>query len=454
MRRKKPQKAVHMLTCFIVAIYPLLLFEVDLGGIHIQEMTLFLCVMGTLLYCFFLIRTGEWNLKRKYGKTDLIAMALTAYELIRIVSGILSEDVIGEQQYYDMEVLILSFLALYFLIVSESIFDKKYFDILIISSLPAFGFILWGYFCGYWRNPELNPVTQSIVNNGFETVSYTVLICSTALYLYCKCIDKIQSFFYMAVMAIGFLILCMSDSVFGIWIMGVVFVAMPVLFRPTAELIKRNALIVFIYLFLLGNKDMISGGINLTDKKVIGGNEQGFYLEIVIALWGAFLFYFWRKIPEGTDLRRLVMRKMRKYHVFLLKFMMAFSSGFFISSSHWKVTAENMETSVIEKFMFTLAEEIQQGESFFYLCLEKQGMAGCILILIFCILLFKCLWRNFDYKKQDTCMLFLVAVLFLGQMLFWQISRNVMPVYFIFLMYGAFYMEEEENVTSVKFNFE
>ncbi len=453
MKRKKAQKAAHMLICFIVAIYPLLLFEIDLGGIHIQEMTLFLSVMGTLLYCFFLMRTKEWSLKRQYGKTDLIAIVLAAYELFRIAEGIFNEDIAGEG-YYDIEVLILSFLAFYLLFTSEPMFDRKYFDILIVFSLPVFGLLLLGYFGEGWANLEINPVVHSIVKSRYETVSYTVLICSTALYLYCKCIDKIQSFFYMSVMSVGFLALFLEGSLFGIWIMGMVFIAMPVLFRPTAELIKRNALVVFIYLFLLSNREFLLRRSYLADEIVIGGNEQWIHPEIVIALWGAFLFYFWRKIPEGTDLKRLVMRKMQQCHVFLLKLIFVFFLGFFISSSHWTKATENMEMFAIKDFMFSLTEEIRHGESAFYLCIGKQGMAGCILIFIFCLLVVSRLWKNFDYNKPNTCMLLLTSLLFLGQLLFWRISRNVMPVYFIYLLAGAFYKEEEEKVTSVKIKFE
>lgn len=58
----KADCAIHILLVFLAGVYPLLLFELNFESFAIQHLVLFLCVMGAVLYCVLLMRSGNGSL--------------------------------------------------------------------------------------------------------------------------------------------------------------------------------------------------------------------------------------------------------------------------------------------------------------------------------------------------------------------------------------------------------
>lgn len=257
MKGNKAEKAVQVMLYFIIFLYPLILFEADLGGLHIQELTLFVCVLGTLFYCFLQIRSNEWYLRKQINRTDLVGILLAVYEFGRIIHKLLSSNEAGAMV-YDSEVLILSMAVIYLLLSTESVFDAKYFDALLFSGLIIFGILLYQYLCMDNVGSAVLAITGNFMANSVDMASYTLLVCVTALWQYCKCDDRMRSVFYGGVQAVGFFVLFLNHNILSIWLMAIVFIALPVFSRPTAELVKRNAQMTFVYLFMLSNMSILT----------------------------------------------------------------------------------------------------------------------------------------------------------------------------------------------------
>ncbi len=453
MKGNKAQKAVQVMLYFIIFLYPLILFEADLGGLHIQELTLFVCVLGTLFYCFLQIRSNEWYLRKQISWTDLVGILLAVYEFGRIIHKLLSGNEAGAVV-YDSEVLILSMAVIYLLLSTESVFDAKYFDALLFSGLIIFGILLYQYLCLDNVGSAVLAITGNSMNNSVDAASYTLLICVTALWQYCKCDDRMQSVFYGGVLAVGFFVLFLNHNILSIWLMAIVFIALPVFSRPTAELVKRNAQMTFVYLFMLSNMSILTNYTTLIKKEISYNLEQSVYLELMLAAGGLFFFHSWDRIPKGTDLRRLIMRKMQRWYGFCLKAAGVFLAGVLIGGENWQKLSDTTGRTALKSFILPLVNEINQGKSMFYLWFDDQGIIGGILLLIFCLLMASSLRKNFDYARPLTCILSLVAVLFLVELLFWKVGVNVLPVYFVFFIFAIFYKEEREKVTSTKIKFE
>ena len=114
MKRNSSQKAVHIMVCIMISLYPLVLRRIDLGGLQIQSLLFFAVAMGVLLCCFLLIQRKEWAFRDQYHRVDLAIMVLAGYEFLRIIGKIFFAD--GESSVsYDWEVLILSMAAVYLL---------------------------------------------------------------------------------------------------------------------------------------------------------------------------------------------------------------------------------------------------------------------------------------------------------------------------------------------------
>ena len=107
MKGNKAQKAVRLTLYIIIFFYPLILFEADLGGLHIQELMLSVCLLGTLFYCFMRVHLDEWSLRKQISRADLVGILLVMYEIGRIVYRVLNGNS-TENMIYDSEVLILS----------------------------------------------------------------------------------------------------------------------------------------------------------------------------------------------------------------------------------------------------------------------------------------------------------------------------------------------------------
>ena len=441
--------AIHILLVFIAGIYPLLLFEVDFGSFALQHLILFLCTMGVLLYCVLLIRSGKWEIYFPRTRVNLMVAILAAYSFIRILYKIVITNEENLES-FGYEIVVLAMAALYVLIMSRPVFREFYFDILLYSSLVVFALLLIKYFCGNGVDGAIAVLLQDKSGIG----SYTVLVCMAGVWQYIKCEDKLRSFFYLGVLVIGFFVLFVNQSRVSFWIMAVVFIAVPILQRPTAELVKRDMTVFFIYLFLLCNMSLITNYTNLLYIDVTFDLEQSVYLELLIALGGICFFRYWDRIPEGVDLRRLVMRRMRRGYQFLLRSMSVIAAGMILGGNLWKELPDRFGMKAWKGFAIPFIDEINQEKSTFYLCFEQFGVIGSLLLLSLCVLLVAELKKKYRFDKPVTGMLVLISGVFLAQLLFWKVSISILPVYWMFLVLAISYKEKEEKWSGTKSKFE
>lgn len=446
-KKDKAGMAVKILIVFITGIYPLFLFEFDMGSFHIQSFLLLLSTMGVLLYSFLLINSKQWEFPMLRSRTEVSILALALYAFIKIVIKIITAS---KTVYFDFEVTVLALAVMYLLIAAKPVFEEKYFDIVLFSGLIVFALLLIKYLCG----EGVAGAFAILLTEKTGIASYTMLVCMIGIWQYIRCEDKLRSYFYIGVLAIGFLVLFINQNRISIWLMTMVFIAIPILQRPTAELVKRDMQMFFLYLFMLSNMSLLTGYTKLLQVEVNYHLEQSVYLELLVALGGVFFFKFWDRIPEGVDLRRLVMRRMRRGYQFLLRLTGIVFAGILIGGEHWKEMPEGVGLTVVKGFAVPLVEEVRQGKSAFYLCFEQIGVIGGMMILILCVFLIGRLRKGFAFAKPVTSMLVLISSVFLIQLLFWNVSINSLPVYCGFVILAITYKEEKIKVVSKKVKFE
>lgn len=447
--KNKAELVIHILLIFIIGIYPLLLFELKFESFAIQHLVLFLCTMGALLYCVLRIRTGEWGIAFPRSRADLAIAVLAIYAMIQIIYKIIITNEENLES-FTYEMVILALAALYLLITSKPVFQKIYFDILLYSALVVFALLLMKYFCGDGADGALAILLED--KSGIS--SYTVLVCIVGLWQYLKCKDKLRSFFYMGVLVIAFLVLFINQSRVSVWGMVMVFLAVPVCFRPTAELVKRDMTVFFVYLFMLCNMSLLTNYTNLLFVEVAYDLEQSIYLELLAAAGGIIFFRYWNRIPEGVDPKRLVMRKMRRGYQFLLKLTGVVFAGIILGGDHWSELLDQFGMKAVKGFTIPLVDEVRQGKGMFYLCFEQFGAIGSVLILCVCIFLLARVRKNCSFNKPVTGVLILISGVFFVQLLFWKVSISVLPIYWIFMVLAVSYKEEREKVVSNKIKFE
>lgn len=449
IQKNKAELAIHILISFVIGVYPLLLFEFNIGSFRIQHLILVICALGVLLYCFLLIKSGEWSFYFCRNRLGFAIAVLTLYAFIKIIYKIIITNEKNLVSYeYEMTILALS--ALFFLILSKPELKVHYFDILCYSALVIFALLLMKYFCG----DGADAVAAVLMKDKEGIASYTILVCIVGLWQYLKCKDRFRSFFYIGVLVIGFLVLFVNQNRVSIWIMAMVFLAVPIIQRPTAELVKKDMQMFFVFLFMLCNMSLLTNYTKLLLVDIYYDLEQSVYLELLAAIGGVFFFKYWDRIPEGADLRRLVMRKMRRGYQFLLKLLSIIFIGILLGGNCWSSLTDGFGVAAVKGFAVPLITEVYQGKSAFYLCFGQFGVFGSLLILIVCVFLIAELRKNYRLDKPATGLLTLVASVFLMQLLFWKVSISVLPIYWIFTVLAVSYKEEKEKVSISKIKFE
>lgn len=310
--------------------------------------------------------------------------------------------------------------------------------------------LLWKYFGG----EEADCVLAVLLKDRSGISSYTLLICMAGIWQYVRCGDKLRTIFYMGVLITGFLVLLVNQSRLGIWIMVIVFIAVVVVQRPTAELIKRDMTLFSIYLFMLCNMSLLTNYTDLLYADITYDLEQSICLDLLAATGGIIFFNYWSRIPAGMDLKRLVMRKMHRGYCFLLRLICVIFIGVILGGNFWSGLPNSLGMKAVKDFAIPLVDEVYQGKSVFYLCFEQFGVIGSLLILIICVCIISELKKNYSLDKPVTGMLILIAAVFLIQLLFWEGSISALPAYWIYTVLAVSYKEKGEKISSKKMKFE
>lgn len=215
-------------------------------------------------------------------------------------------------------------------------------------------------------------------------------------------------------------------------------------------MVKRNAQMFFLFGFMLSNMSLLTGYTRMILTELSYSLEHSVYLDLLLVAGGLLFFHYWDKIPEGVDLERLVMRKMRRVYKGALMALGIIFAGTIISADRWSSLGDNMFGKAWKGFALPLVEAVKQGESGFYLCFREAGATVGIFIVIFFIFLIGRLRRNYGLDKPVTGILVLISIVFMIQLLFWNPSANTLTIYFVMLLSAAFQKEEKVKMTGIK----
>ena len=229
------EKLDSMIMLSVLGIYPLLPSHFAVGSVTLQGLFLLIVIFAGLSLHFLWRREYQWQ---PPGVRNLmgIAVALTVLGVgISMVRKMLQDNDLGRIS-FDGEVFLLILIGAFMLTASGRKFYPYYFDYIVYGGLLVSGILLYYDLCGI----ETDSVLQIFIQNDAENASCMILLGTTSVLQYCECRDKHRSLFYAASALISFFLLFLTQSVAGIGIMSLVFVVVPILFRPTVELVKRD----------------------------------------------------------------------------------------------------------------------------------------------------------------------------------------------------------------------
>lgn len=433
------------LILFLLMISMLLTKDIKVADFPLYSLLLFLTASVWMAAKVFLRQKegqGFWPIR--YW-TDLMAALTVLYEIAAIVLKLFRDPDKGAID-FSGNAEMLAFAVLYFSLSSGMRFREIYFDMILYGGLLCCTFFLFPYFTGI-QTPEYGKL---LFADGGAAASCFLLVSMVGVYQYCFCRDRMRSFFYLAVSAVGFLALFLNRNIISFWLMTAYFIALPVWLRPTAQLIKRSAQMFFLFGFMLSNMSLLTEYTRVILTDFSYPLEHSVYLDLLLAAGGIVFFQYWEKIPEGIDLERLVMRKMRRLYKGILMTLGILFAGTVIGADRWAALGEKMSEEAWKGFALPLVEAVKQGESGFCSCFREAGAAAGLFGIVFFVFLIGRMRRNYGLDKPVTGILSLLSGVFMIQLLFWKPAVNTLTVYFMLLLFAAFQQEERSRLVSIK----
>lgn len=422
----------------------LAIVDIEVAGFPLYIFLLLLLTAGwmALRLRFY---TGKEGFLRVWNLTDIAAAIAVVVEVFSIICKLFQDSDKGAID-FSINAEIIAFALLYFLLSSGIQMKLIYVDLILYGGLPAAAVFMFPYFTG--EQPDF--LTGMLFRDAGAASSYFLLLSMLGVYMYCTCKDRMRSWFYLMVSILAFFALFLNHNVLSFWLMTVYFIAMPIMFRPTAMLVKKDMQMLFLFGFMLSNMSLLTGYTQIIRKELSYSLEHSVYLDLLLAIGGIFFFHYWEQIPEGVDLERLVMRKMRRGYRLLLRMIGILFIGIVTCADKWKGLEGGMFDAAFAGFAVPLADSVRKNQSAFYACFCDVGIIDSLFIVAFLILLLDRMHRNFSFDKPLTGNLILISLLFMIQLLFWKPAVNTLSVYLILLFLAAFNKEEKMKVTSVK----
>ena len=446
---KKHKINIHTISMLslvaIIVISMLSVRNIDLTGISLSTLLVFALSIGWIFYDFMVAKGKVIFLRKSYHSMDTTVLIIICYEALLMIGKILNTSELTVFD-FNLNIMILSFAFIYYLISRGMDFKIEYYDVILYIGLVVMGFMLFGYLCDDNMSGFMNLILQDTT----ATASYLLPLAVISIYMYCNCRDRIKMLFYLLTSVVSFFVLLINHNIVSLWMMIGVFLTIPIILIPTGELIKRDMQSMFIFVFMMSNMSLITNYTNLLPQKTSYNLETSVYLELLFAIGGIVFFHYWERIPQNIDLHRIVMKKMYKEYCNILMVTAIIFIFIVIGGENWGQLPDGIGYSAFKSFALPLTEEIKNSKNSFYIILDKQGIVGCGLIILFLIQIIGKMRNNSSINKPVTGANILITTIFMVQLLFWTPCISILPVYFIIMMFATFGKETEIRVTSIK----
>ena len=449
MKKENNLHAVNMMDIFIsvlILISMLVLVDVKVAGIRLSILLLFVLTITYIGYEMVSMRNGTPFPLRPRNMADIAVLALIAWSLLSII-GTFFRGWDEEVPNYQFQVLCITLSLLYFLFKEIKVFKAWYFDLILYSGLAVMGYMLLCYLC----DMQMAEILPEIMDNSGKNASYVLLLCVVSVCRYIMCRDKVRSMVYALISAVGFFVLLINHNIASLWLMTFFFLAVPVLMRPTAELVKRDMQLCFVFFFMMSNMSLLTNYTELIQKEMSLSLEHSVYIDLLMAVGGVFFFKYWDKIPENINKEKLVMIKMRHRFMLILKMMGIIFVSFVMGGSRWKKMPDTMGATIAKSFAVPLVNEIGKSKNAWLYCTENSSIS-VLIVLIFTALIARRLTRNHNFAKPLTGSFILLAIVFFMETFFFVPSINIMPIYMLVFVVAAFYQEEKQRGVINKIN--
>lgn len=443
MKIRGISKGDRILEIYIQAIFmlsPLYLFNISLFNISIKaELFLFITIITAFTYIILIIKKRTIPRSEKC-KLDFWMLGIFLLSIIAMIVKIMSKDFSIEIN-YETEMIVLTLIITYFLISCVNKSYRYYLQLLPASAVIVYAGVLYHYIF----NPQFMKPLELLLANPQNLTSYTILVTSVSILLYCTTKEKGESVFYILISGVGCFLLFLSNNLIGICIIGVLFLLIPVIFVPTAALIKKDMHMFFLFFFILSNMPLVTNYTQWIKVDVTFDIMVSIWIDLFLSVVAICYLQYWEKIPENIDPYRSIMKKLRKAYSFMLKLVGILFLVIFLVGEQSEKIPQSFGTTVFKNFVIKFQQCYTTSNGVFYDALAEYGLMGFILLIVICVLIITGLKVNYKKDNQFSVILTVIAIVFLVQSVFLKQQLTTTPIYVILLTFALFDNKEKRG---------
>lgn len=432
------KKTMTFYLLILFSIFPCYLIGETFYGLTFRLM-LFGFLTGTVAVMYIVLLLKKKVFVRKYlCRIDICILAVLLLSIARILMQIVQNR--GNYEVYFMvSVCVLA----YFIFSAEGETDDFAYTRLHDWFLSACGVIYAVLLLRFLAFPQLSEPIGLLTDDVTALRAFLVLSITVSVLQYCSNRNTKKDRLYLPIAVAGFFLLFIQKDLIGILLISILFLMIPLVFLPTAGLIRRDLIMVFLFFFLLSNMPLITNYSNLLKMELHYDLKVSIYLDFFLAIAGVFIFSYWERVPKDMPLDRIVMKWLQKVFSFLLRV------GGILLAAIWCLDSlegikDGFGIAMLTSFSQALKEAVSAADGTFGQALREYGIPGLILTVVTFAAILSRLKKRYDHSVESA-MLTTVAVMFLVQSFFYKQQVVTTPVYAVLLTFALFYEKNMEE---------
>lgn len=285
--------------------------------------------------------------------------------------------------------------------------------------------LLWHFLV----NPNVSiPIGLLLQDNAI--LSWLILMITINVTGYC--IYEGKRVWYGSNAVVGFFLLFIQKNVIAIGIVILLCLMLPIVYAPTKALVQCAMQMLFACTFLLCNMSLITEYTGLIKIEAFYDLEVSVYMELVLAVFGIFFFYYWDRYTAKEDDDRKQLPELKE---FLKKTCVV--AGILISV-FWAAVIKG-STAIVPEVTEKVIEQgkmaIVSQTGSFEMAACRYGVLGVGAVLFLYYTIISCLITRRKPKVTRHQKLFrMVTGVFVVQSLFLTQSMVSLPIYMIFIL--------------------
>lgn len=428
----------------LFSVFPLFLISVRLQGITIRGVLISVFTAAAAIMYIRFMSLHKSVYRKQFYRIDLCMTAILFGSIGQVILQVLQGRE-GNELYLLLSISVL----IYFMLsgLDDEIHEFNFSGLLDLYLCACSVIYLVLLVCVFVVPKSYGPIGL-LAEDKATLKSFLVLSASTGILQYCSNRKKSGDKAYLAVTAVGFFLIFRQKDTLGILLVGALLLMIPALFLATAELIKRDLRMLFLFFIMFSCMPVLTNYTKLIKGKLSYSIQNSIYLDLIIVGVGILVCSYWERVPQNVPPDRLVMNLVRKAYLFVLKLC-----GILLFSFWCIGSMEDMEGRIGINVLMSLSGSLKTGfkqiDGTFGQVLQAYGVLGPILTGITFSVILARLRSRFSGNPRSA-VLTAFTIMFMAQSFFYKQQSVTTPVYSVLVTLALFQNKSRENYNENK----